>query len=472
MKPFIHENFLLQNNYARKLYFDYASEMPIYDYHNHLCPKDIADNRKFNNLTELWLSADHYKWRAMRSNGIDEKFITGDASDYEKFLKWAETVPQTLRNPLYHWTHMELKNYFGIDDRLLSAETAEGIYSECSKMLSSDDFSARALLMRMNVKVLCTTDDPTDSCEHHKFLQKDFPEITIVPTFRPDKIFAVANTENFNDYVDVLSAASGITISSYDDLLAAYDKRHLSFHEIGCRLSDHGLAEPYSNDFSLEEIRGIFKSLRGGNFCSQEDADRFKSALLYEFALMNYNRSWTMQLHIGPLRNNNSRMFSQIGGDCGCDSMDDRPLAIKLVKFLDRLNTDDRLPKIILYNLNSSFNDVFLAIAGSFQNSSIPGKIQHGPGWWFLDQKDGMENQMNTLSAYGLLSRFTGMVTDSRSLLSFTRHEYFRRILCNILGNDMSNGLIPEDITMIGQMVKNICYNNAFKYFDIPNVNS
>jgi glucuronate isomerase len=464
MKQFIDDNFLLETKTAEYLYHEHARKMPIIDYHCHLIPQQIADDIQFENITQAWLYGDHYKWRAMRSNGIDEKYCTGDASDYEKFEKWAETVPMTIRNPLYHWTHLELSRYFGIHD-LLSPATAKKIYEESSAMLNTKEYSVRGLMNRMKVEVVCTTDDPVDNLEYHKKIKNDGFHILVMPAWRPDKAMAVENVKTYNQYLDKLSEVSGIEISNYKSLLEALKKRHDFFHSAGCRLSDHGLENFYAESYSDREIEKIFKILRSGRDISKTDQLIIKSAILYEAALMDHEKGWTQQYHVGAMRNNNTRMMRQLGPDTGFDSIGDYPVATPMSRFLDKLDVDNRLAKTILYNLNPSDNEIMATMLGNFQDGTVPGKIQFGSGWWFLDQKEGMIRQMNALSTLGLLSRFVGMLTDSRSLLSYPRHEYFRRILCNLLGNDVEGGEIPNDRKLLGEMVENICYFNAKNYF-------
>ncbi len=465
-KEFITEDFLLQTPAASRLYHEYAEGMPIIDYHCHLPPADLADDRRFGNLTRIWLEGDHYKWRAMRACGVDETYITGEASDWEKFLKWAETVPKTLRNPLYHWTHLELKRYFGIGDRLLNPDTARSIWDECNALLATDDYTARALVMRMNVALICTTDDPTDSLEPHARIASDpdFP-VPVLPAFRPDRAMAVEDPGRFNAWVDRLAEVSGVEISDYDAFLEALDRRHAFFHEMGCRLSDHGLERIEPARASATEMRLIFARVRAGEAPSAGETAKFHAEMLYEFGLMDHRRNWTQQYHLGAMRNNNSRMFAQLGPDSGYDSIGDFEQGRGLAMLLDRLDRDDRLPRTILYNLNPRDNALMATMIGNFQDGRTPGKIQYGSGWWFLDQKQGMEDQINALSNMGLLSLFVGMLTDSRSFLSYTRHEYFRRVLCNLLGWDIEAGLLPNDLGLVGEMVRDICYGNAERYF-------
>lgn len=464
MKAFLDENFLLESKVAEELYHDHAAKMPIIDYHCHLPPNEIAEDKKFKSITEIWLNGDHYKWRAMRTNGIDERFCTGDASDYEKFQKWAETVPFTIRNPLYHWTHMELKNPFGVHE-VLNGTTAKAIYDKCNEQLQKDAFSVRNLLTHFNVKVICTTDDPVDDLAYHQKIQKDGFSIKVLPTFRPDKILNTGDSKTFLGYLQQLSAVSNVEIKDYKTLLEAFKQRHDFFHENGCRLSDHGLEKMIAEDYTVQEVEAIFAKLLQGKAVSADETLKFQSAVLYDLALFDHEKGWTQQFHLGALRNNNARMMRLLGPDTGFDSIGDFSQAVPLAKFLDRLDSTDQLPKTILYNLNPRDNEVMATMAGNFNDGSTPGKIQYGSAWWFLDQKDGMEKQMNALSNLGLLSRFVGMLTDSRSFLSYSRHDYFRRILCNLLGKDVANGELPKDMNWLGQVVENICYNNANEYF-------
>ncbi|MCC9168492.1 glucuronate isomerase [Pontibacter harenae] len=463
---FLDDNFLLQTKTAQQLYHEHAKNMPIIDYHCHLSPEDIANDRKFANLTQIWLEGDHYKWRAMRTNGIPEKYCTGDADDYAKFEKWAETVPYTMRNPLYHWTHMELKRPFGIE-KVLKPETAREIYDACTEMLQQDGFSVRGILKKMNVKVICTTDDPIDTLEHHQKIKADDFGIQVLPTFRADKVLAIEDAAVFLPYLQKLEAASGVSIGNFQELLDALKQRHDFFHAQGCRLSDHGLETMYAEDYTDEEIKSIFAKALQKQSLSQEEILKFKSAMLVELALLDHSKNWTQQFHLGALRNNNKRMMRELGPDTGFDSIGDFDVARPLSKFMDRMDNSNQLAKTILYNLNPSQNELYATMIGNFNDGSTPGKIQYGSAWWFLDQKDGMEKQMNALSNMGLLSRFVGMLTDSRSFLSYPRHEYFRRILCNLIGNDVENGELPaSEMEWLGQMVENICYYNAKNYFN------
>jgi len=465
MKKFMDEHFLLQTETARKLYHQHAAKMPVLDYHCHINPKDIADDRRFKTLTEIWLYGDHYKWRAMRTNGVDEKYCTGDAGDWEKFEKWAETVPHTLRNPLYHWTHLELKRFFGVEE-VLGPKNAREIYDYCNEKLNTADYSCRNIIRMANVKTICTTDDPVDTLEYHQQIREDGFEVAVLPAWRPDKAMMVEDPAFFNHYMDQLGEAADEDIQSFNDLMDALDARHRYFHLNGCRLSDHGLDTACATDYTEEEIKAIFKKVRGGNHLTEAEILKFKSCMLYEFGIMDHARGWTQQFHIGAQRNNNTRLFKKLGPDTGFDSIGDKPVAEPLARLLDRLDQENKLCKTILYNLNPRDNELYATMIGNFQDGSVPGKIQYGSGWWFLDQQDGMKKQMNALSNLGLLSRFVGMLTDSRSFLSYTRHEYFRRTLCNLLGSDVENGEIPADMDLLGKMVENICYNNAKNYFN------
>lgn len=464
--PFLDDNFLLQSTAARELYHGYAAPMPIIDYHNHLSPKDIAQDTRYENLTQIWLNGDHYKWRAMRGMGLEEAYCTGNADDWEKFEKWAFTVPYTLRNPLYHWTHIELKRYFGIET-LLSPKTAAEIYAQANEMLKGPEFSVRNLLRRMHVRLLCTTDDPTDTLEWHQQIAAD-PEVgfAVLPAFRPDKAIAVEDTNAFNSWTDLLAERSGVRVDNYDDFLTALKNRHDFFAQNGACVSDHGLEQMYAEPYTEEEIALAFRKLRDGNALETQEALKFKSALLYTFALWDWEKGWVQQFHLGAMRNNNTRAMRTLGPDTGWDSIGDYPQGRALSRFLDRLDTDNRLAKTILYNLNPRDNALLATMTGNFNDGSVAGKIQFGSGWWFLDQKDGMEQQINSLSNMGLLSQFVGMLTDSRSFLSFPRHEYFRRILCNLLGGEIERGELPSsEMEWIGMMVGDICYRNARRYF-------
>ncbi len=466
MKNFLDENFLLETKTAEKLYHDFAKQMPIIDYHCHLPPDQIAADKQFDNITQAWLYGDHYKWRAMRANGIDESYCTGNKSDREKFEKWAETVPYTMRNPLYHWTHLELQRYFDVYD-LLDKNSAKKIYDDCSAKLQTGDYSVKNLLRRMNVKTVCTTDDPVDSLEHHKKLKDDGFEIPILPAWRPDAAMTVANAQNFVNYVKRVEAASNINISNFDSYLDALKNRHDFFASMGCAVSDHGLEEIYADDYTDAEVSIIFAKIFSGKELSLEEQNKFRSAMLVIFAEWDHEKGWVQQFHLGAIRNNNSRLLRELGADIGVDSIGDYSQARALSKFLDRLDNNNKLTKTILYNLNPADNELFATMMGNFNDGTAPGKIQWGSGWWFLDQKDGMTKQINTLSNMGLLSRFVGMLTDSRSFLSFPRHEYFRRILCNLFGNDIENGELPNDVEWVGQMVQDICFHNANNYFGL-----
>lgn len=465
MADYMNEDFLLQNATARRLYHEHAAKMPIYDYHCHLPAGQIAEDKMFDNLTQIWLYGDHYKWRAMRTNGVDERYCTGDASDWEKFEKWARTVPACLRNPLYHWTHLELKKPFGIKDKLLNGDTAEEIYEAGSEMLKTDSFSVRNIMRQWNVKLVCTTEDPLDSLEHHQAIRQSGFEIAVHTAWRPDKAMMPENLSAQNAWIDKLAALTDIEINSFDAYLQALGKRHDYFHENGCRLSDHGLDRPFAADYTDADIKKIFLKIRSNETLSFEDCEKFKSTMMIEFGRMDCEKGWVQQLHIGPIRNNNTRMFKKLGPDTGFDSIGDPEIALALSKYLDRLASEDKLGKTILYNINPKDNEVLATMLGNFQDGKTPGKMQYGSGWWFLDQMDGMMKQMNALSNLGLLSRFVGMLTDSRSFLSYARHEYFRRILCNLLGDEVEKGFWPNDMKLLGQMVEDIAYNNAVNYF-------
>ncbi len=458
------QDFILETEIAKVLYHDHAKDQPIIDYHCHLPPDEIANDRKFEDLGEAWLEGDHYKWRAMRTCGINEKLITGDTSYKEKFMKWAEVVPQTMRNPLYHWTHLELQRYFGIDT-LLNPDTALDIYKEASAKLQTSEYSVRSLIRKMNVEVIVTTDDPVDDLRYHKqILDSDYPVI-VLPAFRPDKAMAF-DSPGFSEYVRKLEEASGTSIIDLDSYLEAIKERHDYFHSKGCRLSDHGINHIFANDFTASEIESAFKTLINRGDISGDEVNKLKSYMLLEFAKMDHKRGWVQQYHLGALRDTNSRLLTQLGPDTGFDSMGDFLQAESLSKFLDTLDATDQLTKTIIYNVNPMFNEVFATMIGNYNDGSVRGKVQWGSAWWFMDQLDGMERQLNTLSTIGVLSTFVGMLTDSRSFLSFPRHEYFRRLLCNLIGNDVEKGLLPNDIAWLGKMVENISYNNARAYFD------
>jgi glucuronate isomerase len=463
---FITDDFLLHSEVAKTLYHHHAKMQPIFDYHCHLSPKDIAEDRQFENLTQIWIEGDHYKYRAMRANGVDEKFITGDASPYDKFQKWAETVPYTLRNPLYHWTHLELKNYFGITT-LLDANSAEAIYNEATTLLKKPEYSVRNILRKMNVKVVGTTDDPTDELQFHKKIKDDNFEIKVLPSFRPDKATEIEKGQAFVDWIKKLEQSVGFSITDFSILIKALNDRHDFFHEMGCRISDHGHNTFYSENYTAKEVDLIFQTAINGKLLSDLEINKYKSAVLFELASMNKAKSWAQQFHVGAIRNNNDKMLQELGPDQGYDSLGDLIMAENMSKFFGKLSKNDLLTKTIVYNLNPRDNEMFAAMAANFNDGKVAGKMQYGAAWWFLDQKDGMEKQLNVLSNFGLLSRFVGMVTDSRSFLSFPRHEYFRRILCNVLGDEIQKGELPNNMQLIGAMVENICYKNAVAYFEI-----
>ena len=466
MKTFINDDFMLTNDYARELYHTSAENQPIIDYHCHLVPKMIADNYQFADLTEVWLGGDHYKWRAMRGNGVPEELITGKADGYAKFEKWAETVPYTMRNPLYHWTHLELSRVFGVD-KILKPETAREIYDECSAKLQTPEFRGQELMKRFKVEVVCTTDDPADTLEYHQQIKDNPFGVKVLPTWRPDKAMVVEKPQQYCEYIQKLSDISGVAINYYQDLLTALQKRQDFFHEMGCRISDHGLETFYAEDFTMEEVDQIFKNTLKGVQPTQEEVLKFKSAILLDFARMDHAKGWAQQFHIGAIRDNNTRMFNLLGPDTGYDAIHDVQCAAAGHKFLNKLALEDKLAKTILYNLNPKDNEVLATMAYTFNDGTCPGKIQLGSGWWFLDQEDGMKKQMNALSSLGLLSRFVGMLTDSRSFLSYPRHEYFRRILCNLIGEDIAAGKLPvSEMDFLHQMVKGISYENAKNYFN------
>ncbi|NQW75567.1 MAG: glucuronate isomerase [Cytophagales bacterium] len=465
MKAFLDQDFLLQSATAQTLYHQFAAAMPIIDYHNHLVPQQIADDHQFDNITQAWLYGDHYKWRAMRAHGVDEKYITGNASDEEKFMKWAETVPYTMRNPLYHWTHLELQRYFGVTEVLNSA-SAKRIYDHCAALLKTPEYSVKNLLLKMNVKVLCTTDDPIDNLGYHKQIKASGYAIKVLPTFRPDKAMAVDDVATFNAYVKSLAQVVGYGIQDLSTYKKAIGERHDYFHACGGRLSDHGLEHIYAEDYTEEQIAKIFGQLVSGANVSDHEKWQFKSAMLVYFAHLDHAKGWTQQFHLGALRNNNARLLGSLGPDTGFDSIGDFEQAKPLSKFLNHLDSTNQLAKTILYNLNPGDNELLATMTGNFQDGTIVGKMQFGSSWWFLDQKDGMESQINALSNMGLLSHFVGMLTDSRSFLSFPRHEYFRRILCNLMGQDVENGELPADMEWLGKLVKDISYTNASEFFN------
>lgn len=463
-KAFLTEDFLLETETAQALYFDYAAPMPIIDYHNHLPPAEIASNHSFQNLTKIWLYGDHYKWRAMRTLGVPEAYITGNKSDEEKFAKWAETVPYTLRNPLYHWTHLELKRYFGID-AVLNPASADAVFHEASAMLQEESHSVHGLLKSMNVQVVCTTDDPADSLEYHVQVRKNpIPGLQMNPSFRPDK-YILIDLDSFLPALQRLGAVLDTEIRTYADLLDALRARAAFFHSLGCRASDHGLEYVSAEDYTDAEVEAIFRKRVSGASVNSREAEQFKSAVLHELGKIYHEQGWVQQLHLGALRNNNLKAMATLGPDTGWDSIGDWSHARAVAKFMGRLDAEDKLAKTILYNLNPADNEVMASMIGNFNDGSAKGKIQFGSGWWFLDQKDGMEKQMNALSNLGLLSCFVGMLTDSRSFLSFPRHEYFRRILCNLFGAEMERGEMPSDIPWVGKIIQDICYYNAADYF-------
>lgn len=463
---FITDDFLLQNEPARRLYHEFAREEPIFDYHCHLPPDQIAENRQFENLAAIWLAGDHYKWRAMRSNGVEERFCTGAASDWEKFLAFARTVPKLLRNPLHHWTHLELKRYFGID-KLLSEETAREIWDEANEKLASPEMRVHGLLESNRVRVVCTTDDPADSLEQHRKIAESELKTRVYPTFRPDKALGVAQPEAWTAWREKLASASGAECETFAGFLAALRKRHADFHAIGGRLSDHGMERALAEPCSDDEAARIFEKARGGEAATPDEAEKFGSYMMLFFGRLDAAAGWTKQLHLGAMRNNNTRLFRALGPDTGFDSIGDWQQGPALSRYLDALDSTNELPKTILYNLNPRDNYLIGTMIGNFQDGSVAGKMQLGSGWWFLDQKEAMEWQINALSNLGVLSRFVGMLTDSRSFLSYPRHEYFRRVLCNLLGRDIESGAVPDDLEMVGGMVRDICYRNAEEYFGL-----
>jgi len=464
MKSFLDDNFLLQSAVAEELYHVYAKDLPIIDYHNHLPPDQVANNYQFKNLTEVWLQGDHYKWRAMRANGISEQLITGNASDKDKFKAWAATVPFTMRNPLYHWTHLELQRYFGIHE-LLNENNAEKIYAACSEQLQDSQFQVQGLLNQMKVEVICTTDDPIDSLEYHQSYAKNSSSFQMFPAFRPDKAMSPENATAFNAYVDKLAAIVDLDISNFQSYIDALKSRHDFFAEKGCCISDHGLSHLYAEDFTEAEVSTIFDKIRNQQAITETEIAKFKSAMLQYFADWDHEKGWVQQFHVGAFRNTNTRSLALLGPDTGFDSIGDYKQGESLVKFLDRMAGRDQLTKTIIYNLNPADNDLFAAMIGNFNDGSVAGKMQYGSAWWYHDQKEGMTKQINTLSNIGLISRFVGMLTDSRSFLSFPRHEYFRRILCNIFAVDVNNGELPHDLPWIGKLIQDICYYNAKSYF-------
>ena len=466
---FITDDFLLQNVTGCTLYHEYAKSEPIFDYHCHLPPQDVACNRRFANLFEIWLEGDHYKWRAMRANGVPETLCTGDADPYEKFLAWCKTVPFTLRNPLYHWSHLELQRYFDID-LPINEDTAKEIWESSNEKLKSDDLSAHGILKRFKVKVVGTTDDPTDSLENHQAIQSMDLDTKVIPTFRPDKGLQVDNPKAFNEWIGRLAEVAGVAIDSFSSFLDALKKRHDFFHEMGGRLTDHGLERCFYAETSEATVSNVFNNARKGTAATKSEKEQFGFFLMREVGRWNAEKAWTMQLHLGALRNNNTRMLNLVGPDTGLDSIGDTPQVETMGKFFDSLDQTNQLPKTVVYNLNWSDNYSVATMLGNFQDGVIPGKMQLGTGWWHLDQKEAMAAQMNALSNLGLFPRFVGMLTDSRSFLSYPRHEYFRRILCNLVGTDVENGELPKDMELVGGMVRNICYQNAVDYFGVEGI--
>ena len=467
MKPFLDDDFLLETKTAVELYHEHAKHLPIIDYHCHLPPEQIADDHRFQTLTEIWLDGDHYKWRAMRANGVAEELITGQASPWEKFEAWARTVPHTLRNPLYHWTHLELAFPFRVKHKLLGPDTAREIYDHCNELLAQPGFSTLGLLRQYRVLVVCSTDDPIDDLSpHRRHSQSVEPFTKLVPTWRPDRALGVHDLPAYNDWLDRLAETAGVAIERFRDLLDALEKRHAFFHASGCRSSDHGLEHMHAASYTEREVEAAFDKARSGRELGFEAAEQLRSALLYELALMDHRRGWVQQFHLGALRDNKTRARRALGPNTGYDCIGDFSQAQALVRFLDRLDANDQLPKTVIYNVNPADNEVFATIAGSFQDGSVPGKIQFGSAWWFLDQLDGMQRQLDTLSNMGLLSRFIGMLTDSRSFLSYSRHEYFRRLLCNLLGSDVERGRLPNDRTLLGALLRDVCFDNVRSYFE------
>lgn len=466
---FIHEDFLLQTEHAKRLYHGYAKDEPIIDYHCHLPPEDIASNRQFQNLFEIWLEGDHYKWRAMRANGVGEAYCTGEADPHDKFLAWAKTMPHTLRNPLYHWSHLELKRYFGFDG-LLGESNAEEVWQLCNDQLATNEFRVFGILRRFDVRALCTTDDPTDDLSHHRAIAESDLQTKVYPAFRPDKALTVNRPDTFNAWVAKLEQAANRNIGSLQDFLAALEQRHDFFGQMGCRLSDHGLDHAF-NDFPAESTASsIFGAARRGLPASAEEHGQFAAFMMLHFGQLDSGKGWTKQMHLGARRNNNTRGFRTAGTDTGFDSIGDWPQVDALGRYLDHLDREDALPRLILYNNNPNDNYTFATMLGNFQDGKIPGKMQFGSGWWYLDQKEAMEWQLNCLSNVGLLSRFVGMLTDSRSFMSYPRHEYFRRVLCNLLGNDMAKGEIPNDEALVGDLVRRLCFSNVRDYLALAGV--
>ncbi|MGF1684129.1 glucuronate isomerase [Photobacterium minamisatsumaniensis] len=470
MKNFLCDDFLLSNETARRLYHEFAKDMPIYDYHCHLNPQEVAEDRRFDNLGQIWLEGDHYKWRGMRSAGIQESLITGkDSSDFDKYMAWAKTVPQTIGNPLYHWSHLELRRPFGITGKLFGPETAEGIWHECNEMLATPEFSARGIMKQMNVVMAGTTDDPIHTLEHHKAIAEDESfDVEVAPSWRPDRAYKV-ELDGFAEYMQLLGEVADINISRFSDLLTALDRRLDHFAAHGCRAADHGIEIlRYAAIPSEADLDNMLTRRLNGESLEEKQVDQFTTAVQVWLGQQYAKRGWVMQLHLGAQRNNSTRMFKLLGADAGFDSMADRPFALELASLLNAMDLTDELPKTILYCLNPRDNEMMATMIGNFQGGGIAGKVQFGSGWWFNDQKDGMERQMQQLSQLGLLSQFVGMLTDSRSFLSYTRHEYFRRILCNMIGQWVENGEAPNDMNLLGQMIKDICFNNAKSYFRLP----
>ena len=466
---FIHEDFLLQTEHAKRLYYGYAKDQPILDYHCHLPPQDVASNRQFRNLFEIWLEGDHYKWRAMRANGIGEAYCTGEADPHDKFLAWAKTMPHTLRNPLYHWSHLELKRYFGFDG-LLDESNAEEVWQHCNDLLATDDLRVFGILRQFDVRALCTTDDPTDSLPHHQAIAASDLETKVYPAFRPDKALTVNQPDTFNAWIERLEQAADQEISSFQHFMEALEQRHDFFDKMGCRLSDHGLDHAFC-DFPAESAaKSIFDAARRGIAASPEEHGQFAAVMMLRFGQLDAAKGWTKQMHLGARRNNNSRGFRTAGPDTGFDSIGDWAQVDALGRYLDRLDREDALPRLILYNNNPNDNYTFATMLGNFQDGKIPGKMQFGSGWWYLDQKEAMEWQLNCLSNVGLLSRFVGMLTDSRSFMSYPRHEYFRRVLCNLLGNDMAKGEIPDDEELVGDLVQRLSFRNVRDYLRLAGV--
>jgi len=466
VKPFLDRDFLLDTRTAAELYHGVAARQPIVDYHCHLSPLQIADDHRFRSIAEIWLEGDHYKWRAMRADGVPERAITGEASDWEKFEAWAKTVPYTLRNPLYHWTHLELRFPFGVKDKLLGPATAREIFDHCNQLLAGDGFTTQGLLRQFDVRVVCSTDDPIDDLEPHRRHARNAAAFTkLLPTWRPDRVLALGDLPGWNGWLDVLGAAAGAPVGTLADLRDALAKRHEFFHESGCRASDHGLERIYAADYTEREVAAIFAKARAGQAPAPDEIEKLRSALLYDLAVMDHRRGWVQQFHLGALRDTSTRGLRALGPNTGYDAIGDFPQAQALARFLDRLDADHQLTKTIVYNLNPGDNEAFTTVIGCFQDGSVPGKMQFGSGWWFLDQLDGMRKQIDALSNMGLLSRFVGMLTDSRSFLSFSRHEYFRRLLCNLLGSDVERGLLPDDRALLGGLVEDVCFRNARAYF-------